>query len=70
MVSAFLGQRLCDIIGVEWQYNEIMQMTVVSNDYTRIATLSHIVDVWKKKCTDSSWKIMDFVKNMMKDAIR
>lgn len=60
-IAAFVGERACDILSMEWIFPEHFKIPVIVGKYPcpKLSPLDEVVDLWKYKCDDQHWHIFE-----------
>jgi hypothetical protein len=70
-IAAFIGEKLCDIHSYKWEFPEYFKTPEIIADYPYpcFFPLDTVVNIWKCKCNDCSWKKMEEQIKVLKQGI-
>lgn len=72
-ISAFIGERACELLSEKWIFNEDMKEPVAYNEnYSNptIKPLTKIVRGWKYNCQGESWEIINYDREKLKKGLK
>lgn len=70
-IAAFIGEKACEINSYKWLFpSHFKAPEIVGSDpYPNLMPLNLVVNAWKNKCNDQSWKFIDGCRDILKRGI-
>ncbi len=58
-IAAFIGEISCEMCSYEWKFPEHFKAPEIVGDYPCFWPLDVVINIWKNKCEDQSWKLLE-----------